>query len=166
MARSEREASLPLRPVGSNNRNVYVERLTPVLDAVASCPAEDHSASALANRIGVSVRHLGRLFSQHLGMTPARYVELVRIAAAKALLTGGRAPLSEVATEAGFGSAETMRRAFLRTVGVTPGAYRRCRGMSRSEGELSLRHGPKRRTLGLTNQRDQPAGPVGPLQRS
>jgi transcriptional regulator GlxA family with amidase domain len=127
---------------------VYVERLTPVLDAVAACPAEDHSAAAMANRIGVSVRHLGRLFTQHTGMTPARYVELVRVAAAKALLTGGRAPLSEVATRAGFGSAETMRRAFLRTVGVTPGAYRR-RGMSRSEGQLSLRPGPNRRTLSL-----------------
>jgi transcriptional regulator GlxA family with amidase domain len=145
---------------------VYVERLAPVIDAVAACPAEDHSAAAMANRIGVSVRHLGRLFTQHMGVTPARYVELVRIAATKALLTGGRAPLSEVATEAGFGSAETMRRAFLRTVGVTPGAYRRRRGMSRSEGELSLRHGPKRRTLGLTNQRDEPAGTAGSLQRS
>ena len=78
----------------------------------------------MADRIGVSVRHLGRLFAQHEGVTPARYVELVRIAAAKALLTDGRAPLAEVATQAGFGSAETMRRAFLRTVGVTPGAYR------------------------------------------
>jgi AraC-like DNA-binding protein len=127
---------------------VDVERLTPVLDAVAACPAEDHSAAAMANRIGVSVRHLGRLFAQHAGVTPARYVELVRVAAAKALLTGDPAPLSEVATRAGFGSAETMRRAFLRTVGVTPGAYRR-RGMSRSEGELSLRPGPNRRTLTL-----------------
>jgi AraC-like DNA-binding protein len=125
-----------------------VERLTPVLDAVVACPAQDHSAAAMANRIGVSVRHLGRLFAQHAGVTPARYVELVRVAAAEALLTGGRAPLSEVATQAGFGSAETMRRAFLRTVRVTPGAYRR-RRMSRSEGDLSLRPGPNRRTLSL-----------------
>ena len=105
--------------------DVDVERLAPVLDAVAACPAEDHSAAAMANRVGVSVRHLGRLFAQHAGVTPARYVELVRVAAAEALLTGDPAPLSEVAARAGFGSAETMRRAFLRTVGVTPGAYRR-----------------------------------------
>jgi transcriptional regulator GlxA family with amidase domain len=143
-----------------------VNRLAPVLDAVVACPAGDHSAAAMADRIGVSVRHLGRLFAQHAGVTPARYVELVRVEAAKASLIGARAPLGEVATRAGFGSSETMRRAFLRTVRITPGAYRRHRGMSRSEGELSLRPGPKRRTLGLTNQRDQPAGPAGPLQRS
>jgi transcriptional regulator GlxA family with amidase domain len=137
---------------------VYVERLAPVLDAVVACPAEDHSAAALANRLGVSVRHLGRLFARHMGLTPARYVELVRIAAAKALLTGGGAPLSEVATDAGFGSAETMRRAFVRNVGVTPGAYRHRQGMSRFEGELSLRPGPHRCTLELINQRDRAAG--------
>jgi transcriptional regulator GlxA family with amidase domain len=142
------------------------ERLGLLLEVVVACPAEDHSVAAMADRIGVSVRHLGRLFAQHTGMTPARYVELARVAAAKALLDRGRAPLWEVATQAGFGSAETMRRAFLRTVGVTPGGYRRRRIMSRSEGELSLRPRPQRRTLGLTNKRDQPAGPAGPLQRS
>jgi transcriptional regulator GlxA family with amidase domain len=133
---------------------VHLERLTAVLDVVAACPGEDHSAAALANRIGVSVRHLSRLFTQHMGLTPARYVELVRISAAKALLTANGAPLSEVATEAGFGSAETMRRAFLRNVGVTPGVYRHRQGMSRSEGELSLRPRPDRCTLELINERD------------
>jgi transcriptional regulator GlxA family with amidase domain len=100
------------------------ERLAPVLESIAACPADDHSAAAMADRIGVSVRHLGRLFAEHVGVTPARHVELVRVAAAEALLTGTRAPLAEVASRAGFGSAETMRRAFLRTVGVTPGSYR------------------------------------------
>jgi transcriptional regulator GlxA family with amidase domain len=112
MARSEGAASLPLWPSVRTIGDVHLERLTAVLDVVAACPGEDHSAAALANRIGVSVRHLSRLFTQHMGLTPARYVELVRISAAKALLTANGAPLSEVATEAGFGSAETMRRAF------------------------------------------------------
>jgi transcriptional regulator GlxA family with amidase domain len=112
----------------------------------------------MAARLGVSVRHLGRLFARHAGVTPARYVELVRVAAAEVLLTATRAPLAEVAAQAGFGSAETMRRAFLRTVGATPGARRHRQGMSRSEGELSLRPGPNQRTLELTTQRDRPAG--------
>jgi transcriptional regulator GlxA family with amidase domain len=120
-----------------------VKRLAPLLESIATRPADDHTAGALANRIGISVRHLSRLFAQHTGVTPARYVELARVAAAETLLTTDRAPLGEVAARAGFGSPETMRRAFLRTVGVTPGAYRR-RGMSRSEGELSLRPGPTR----------------------
>jgi transcriptional regulator GlxA family with amidase domain len=123
-----------------------VDRLAPLLESIATRPADDHSSGAMANRLSISVRHLNRLFAQHTGVTPARYVELVRVAAAKTLLTTGRAPLWEVAARAGFGSPETMRRAFLRTVGVTPGAYRR-RGMSRSEGQLSLRPGPERSKL-------------------
>lgn len=124
MARSERDSSLPPTRSVRTIPSVYVERLAPLLESVVARPTEDHSAAAMAQRIGVSVRHLGRLFAQHAGVTPARYVELVRVAAAKAVLVGGCAPLADVASQAGFGSAETMRRAFLRTVGVTPGAYR------------------------------------------
>jgi transcriptional regulator GlxA family with amidase domain len=124
MARSERQASLPFTPVGSDNQGVHAERLALVLKFVAASPAADHSVAAMADRMGVSARHLGRLFAEHTGVTPARYVELVRVGAAKALLDGGCAPLAAVAMQAGFGSAETMRRAFLRMVGVTPGAYR------------------------------------------
>jgi transcriptional regulator GlxA family with amidase domain len=105
-------------------RDVDAERLGPLLASVVACPAGDHSAAAMAQRIGVSVRHLGRLFAQHTGLTPARYVELVRVGVAEALLAADRAPLADVASRAGFGSPETMRRAFRRTVGVTPGAYR------------------------------------------
>ena len=103
-----------------------VARLAPVLAAVAAHPAGDHTAPTMADMVGISVRHLGRLFVRHLGMTPACYVELVRVAAAKALLTGTDAPLAEVAARAGFGSAETLRRTFVHLLGVTPGAYRRC----------------------------------------
>jgi transcriptional regulator GlxA family with amidase domain len=124
MARSEHETSLPCTPIVRTIRHVDAERLGPVLESVVACPAADHSAAAMAQRIGVSVRHLGRLFAQHTGLTPARYVELVRVRVAEALLAADRAPLGDVASRAGFGSPETMRRAFRRTVGVTPGAYR------------------------------------------
>jgi transcriptional regulator GlxA family with amidase domain len=133
------------------------QRLASVLELVAAWPAGDHSAAAMADRLGVTVRHLSRLFAQQTGVTPARYVERVRVAAAAVLLTATRLRLAEVAAQAGFGSAETMRRAFLRTVGVTPGAYRQRLGMSRSEGELSLRPVTDRCTLEPINQRDRPA---------
>jgi transcriptional regulator GlxA family with amidase domain len=49
----------------------------------------------------------------------------VRIEAARALLETSDAPLGSIARDAGLGSAETLRRAFVRHVGVTPDAYRR-----------------------------------------
>ena len=143
-------------PVGRpDNRAVDLDAsdpspLAPVLAAVATDPAGDHSATALAARLGVSERHLGRLFARHAGMTPARYVESVRVAAARQLLAATASTVAEVAVAVGFGSAETMRRAFLRTVGVTPGAVRRRERMSGSESEVSLRSPHGRRTLERT----------------
>jgi transcriptional regulator GlxA family with amidase domain len=124
--------------------------LASVLAAVATDPGGDHSATALATRLGVSERHLGRLFARHAGTTPARYVESVRVAAARQLLAVGAATVAEVAAAVGFGSAETMRRAFRRTVGITPGAARRGEPMSGSEGEVSLRLPPRQRRLERT----------------
>lgn len=57
-------------------------------------------------------------------MTPARYVELVRVETARGLLEAGNDPLDVVARHAGFGTPETMRRAFVREIGVPPAAYR------------------------------------------
>ena len=56
--------------------------------------------------------------------TPAKAVEGVRLELARAALEGG-APVKGVARDGGFGTAETMRRAFLRVLGVGPERYRR-----------------------------------------
>jgi transcriptional regulator GlxA family with amidase domain len=57
-------------------------------------------------------------------MSPGRYVESVRLEAARALLEAGNDAVDVVAGQAGFGSAETMRRTFQQTLGVAPTAYR------------------------------------------
>jgi transcriptional regulator GlxA family with amidase domain len=99
--------------------------LRAVLDAVAEDPAGDHRLEALSARAGFSSRHLSRVFVREVGMTPARYVEQVRVEAARALLASSDAPLEVVARSSGLGSVESLRRAFRREVGVTPHAYRR-----------------------------------------
>lgn len=98
--------------------------LRSVLDAVTADPRADHSLAAMARRAGVSERHLTRLFRTETGMTAAQFVERIRLEAAQALLESGSDPLDVVARASGFGSVETMRRAFQRILGVTPGAYR------------------------------------------
>jgi transcriptional regulator GlxA family with amidase domain len=100
------------------------ESFRSVLRGVVDDPAGEHSLGAMAARAGVSVRHLNRLFVEHVGITPARYVERVRVASAKELLRGSSAPLAAVANRTGFGSVETMRRAFRRAGHGTPGAHR------------------------------------------
>ncbi|MCJ2136029.1 GlxA family transcriptional regulator [Methylobacterium sp. J-026] len=92
---------------------------------VATRPAEDHGVDRLAERAGMSPRHFARLFRAEAGLTPAAYVENVRIEAVRRLLETEDAPLKQVAGACGFRDADTLRRAFVRRVGTTPAEYRR-----------------------------------------
>ncbi|MCR0983784.1 GlxA family transcriptional regulator [Roseomonas populi] len=95
---------------------------------VASHPAEDHSVERLAARTGMSPRHFARLFRAETGLTPAAYVEGVRIEAVRRLLERGDIAIKQVAGACGFRDADTLRRAFFRRVGTTPVEYRRRQG--------------------------------------
>jgi transcriptional regulator GlxA family with amidase domain len=92
---------------------------------VAAHPAEDHGVERLASRTGMSPRHFARVFRAETGMTPAAYVETVRIEAVRRLLETGDVALKQVAGACGFRDVDTLRRAFMRRVGTTPAEYRR-----------------------------------------
>ncbi|MGW4801663.1 helix-turn-helix domain-containing protein, partial [Nonomuraea sp. NPDC004297] len=82
------------------------------------------STATLALGAGVSERHLTRLFLRHLGQTPGRYVRQTRTEAAAHLLASTSLPLAAVATRCGFGTAETLRQAFVDRYGIPPSRYR------------------------------------------
>ncbi len=92
---------------------------------VAAHPAEDHGVEHLAARTGMSPRHFARVFRAETGLTPAAYVENVRIDAVRRLLETEEIALKQVAGACGFRDADTLRRAFMRRVGTTPAEYRR-----------------------------------------
>lgn len=87
-------------------------------------PDKKLSVESLARRAAMSPRNFARVFVRELGVTPARYVERLRIEAARNYLERTDKGLEEIATACGFGSAELMRRAFHRSLGITPGRYR------------------------------------------
>jgi transcriptional regulator GlxA family with amidase domain len=95
-----------------------------VLDAIVADPAGDHRLSRLARHAVLSERHFRRLFAEQTGTTPARFVERVRVESARHQLEQGSAGIDAIAERCGFGSAETMRRAFVRVIGVGPADYR------------------------------------------
>ncbi len=121
MQRTAGQSQFSARAMAGSIRH---DALRAVLDAVAVDPAGDHSLSRMAERAGFSVRHLSRLFDEQVGMTAGRYVERVRVEAARSLLEAGDDTIDVIARNTGFRSAETMRRAFVREVGLAPGAYR------------------------------------------
>ncbi|HLN07934.1 MAG TPA: helix-turn-helix domain-containing protein [Xanthobacteraceae bacterium] len=79
----------------------------------------------LATRASQSVRSFHRRFSNATGETPAHFVELIRLDAARALL-GGDLSLKAIAARVGFGSAARLGAAFARRFGVTPRLFARC----------------------------------------
>ncbi|HXH84456.1 MAG TPA: GlxA family transcriptional regulator [Candidatus Tectomicrobia bacterium] len=87
-------------------------------------PGADLSVEALARRIAMSPRNFFRVFVREVGMTPGRFVERARVEAARRLLEETSRGVPDVAAACGFGSAETMRLAFRRTLGVSPQRYR------------------------------------------
>lgn len=101
-----------------------VPALRAVVEAVAADPAGEYSVDELAALAHLSPRHLTRLFREELGTTPAKYVELIRFDSAKALLDAGHS-VTEAAQLAGFGSSESLRRAFSTHLGISPQVYRR-----------------------------------------
>jgi transcriptional regulator GlxA family with amidase domain len=78
----------------------------------------------LAARVHMSERNFARAFRAETGLTPAAYVEAVRVERARRELETTDLGVEAVATRCGFGTVETMRRAFHRRVGVNPAAYR------------------------------------------
>jgi transcriptional regulator GlxA family with amidase domain len=100
------------------------EPLRELVEWIADHLADDLSVSALAARVAMSPRHFARVFTAELNMTPARCVEMQRVEAARRRLEESSDGVDRVAATCGFGGAEVMRRAFLRTVRVSPTDYR------------------------------------------
>jgi transcriptional regulator GlxA family with amidase domain len=85
---------------------------------------QDLTVEQLAARSGMSPRHFARVFVKQTGMTPARFVERVRVEAARRRLEESRDKLEKVAADCGFGSLSSLRRSFIRVLRVPPTDYR------------------------------------------
>ena len=92
---------------------------------IADHPDADLTAPRLAERANMSLRHFTRVFTKEVGAPPGRYVERVRLETARRRLEESEHTLQRIASECGFGSAETLRRVFHQHLGVSPGEYRR-----------------------------------------
>jgi transcriptional regulator GlxA family with amidase domain len=100
------------------------EPLREVQAYIAANVGADLSVPSLAERAAMSPRNFARAFRRETGMTPAAYVESVRVEQARIALEGTDAGVESIAHHCGFGTVETMRRAFHRRLGIGPAAYR------------------------------------------
>lgn len=100
----------------------------PVRDLLSWLPdhlADDLSITALARQINLSERQFSRLFKAEVSSTPGEHVEALRLEAACRLLETTESAVEQIAATCGFGTPETMNRAFRRRLSTTPGSHRR-----------------------------------------
>lgn len=100
---------------------------------------QDGSVESLAGRLGMTGRHLRRLFEQHLGVGPLAVEQTRRINLAKALIHDTRLPLTAVAFASGFGSIRRFNEAFREVFGRSPTELRSAPEMGSGEEGVSLR---------------------------
>lgn len=98
-------------------------RLAALLEWIPANLGSDLSLEALADQACMSPRTLSRVFINELGMGPGRYVERVRLEAARALLQDAQASISTVSRLCGFGHPENLRRTFHKHLAISPQEY-------------------------------------------
>jgi transcriptional regulator GlxA family with amidase domain len=86
---------------------------------------EDLTVEILAEKALMSPRNFARVFLRETGITPAKYIEKLRLEAARRRLEETQLTLDEISSECGVGNADSLRRLFLRHMRTTPSDYRR-----------------------------------------
>jgi len=84
---------------------------------------DDLTVERLAERIGMSARHFTRVCLRETGMNPGQFVDRMRVESAQRMINSSAMGLKEIADDCGFLSADSMRRTFLRVIGITAGEY-------------------------------------------
>lgn len=96
-----------------------------VQEAIEAEPGGQHGIECLARRAAMSPRHFTRVFTDEIGEAPGHYVERIRTEAARRQLEETDDTVVAIAARCGFGTAETMRRNFIRRMGISPDQYRK-----------------------------------------
>ncbi|MBU2993687.1 helix-turn-helix domain-containing protein [Octadecabacter sp. 1_MG-2023] len=98
-------------------------RFSELVEFIASNLKDHISVAKMAAKAGMSERNFSRKFVVEIGVSPAQFVEKLRVEHAAAMLHQNEISLATVRAEAGFTNDENMRRAFQRQLSVSPSAY-------------------------------------------
>ena len=116
-------------------RNQYTATgsMADLLPWIANNLTDDLRVEVLADRCNMSLRNFIRQFPKITGKTPAKYIEVLRVEAVKRYLEQSYDSLETIAELTGFGSADAMRRSFIRITGVNPSHYANTFGIPASD---------------------------------
>jgi len=108
------------------------------LRLIADGALDDGDIELLSDRLGVTSRHLRRLFKKHLGASPVAVAHTQRLHFAKRLIDQTTLPMTEIAIASGFGSTRRFNDAFRNTYGRSPRELRKKRGDTEPSAGLTV----------------------------
>ncbi len=121
---------------------ILAQQAAKLLDEPDAWGGEPPSVEQLAARLGVSDRHLRRIFEAQLGVSPLQYLQTRRLLAAKQLLADTGLPVTQVALLSGFASVRRFNAAFSAHYGLNPSAMRRAGATSERGSHIRLGYRP------------------------
>ena len=132
LAIARRHVILRIRPGGQSQFSAELAaqaatgnaRIRKLAQKIIELPCRDWRTDNLAAEAGVSQRSLSRLFRAGLSVSPAGFVERVRVDLARRRLLDSEETIDSIAFRCGFGSLRRMDRAFARTLSVSPSEFR------------------------------------------
>jgi AraC family transcriptional regulator of adaptative response / DNA-3-methyladenine glycosylase II len=123
--------------------SILAQHAVRLLDEPEAWRDEAPSVEVLAQRLGVSDRHVRRIFEAHLGVSPVQYLQTRRLLTAKQLLADTDLPISQIALISGYASLRRFNAAFAEHYGLNPTQLRReGRGATRSDFAIRLAYRP------------------------
>ena len=108
--------------------SILASQAANLIDSHEGSSGTTPSMQQLAQRLGVSDRHLRRIFEAHFGVSPLQYLQTRRLLSAKQFLTDTTLPVSEVARLSGFASVRRFNAVFAQHYALSPSQLRRSRG--------------------------------------
>jgi len=101
------------------------------------CGDEQASMEELAKHLGITSRHLRRIFVAEHGVAPLQYLQTRRLLLAKHLLSDTRLPITDVAHAAGFASLRRFNAAFIEHYRLQPGALRKQSSTGQAQADMA-----------------------------
>jgi|GEM_PF-338221 len=119
---SGRKSTAPALPATARAENQIVDR---ALQLLSGRVGQKLTLGELASAVNVSIPYLCKLFDEHLGMPPGKYLSKIRLEECRVLLREGELSMGEIASRMGFSSPQHFSRQFRQWFGMTPSEYAR-----------------------------------------
>lgn len=106
------------------HQDIDYQPIREICNLIQECLHVSMTVEELAAKVSMSPRNFARVFARETGLTPARYIDKLRVETACRYLVDTRLSFKEIALLCGLGSPDNMRKVFIKYIQISPSGYR------------------------------------------